>query len=109
MATGFCSGVAGTDGQCGAVTGAILAINLITGRETPEDERELNYKLIQALIARFEATTKSLNCTQLLGCRLGTEEGKEYFEEHGLKSRCFSYVEESLGILFDLFEEHSVD
>ena len=32
MATGFCSGMARTYGQCGAVSGAVMGIGLFAGR-----------------------------------------------------------------------------
>ena len=32
IATGFCSGMARTGGQCGAVSGAMMGISLATGR-----------------------------------------------------------------------------
>jgi C_GCAxxG_C_C family probable redox protein len=35
IATGFCSGMARTGGQCGALSGGILSIGLLLGRSTP--------------------------------------------------------------------------
>ena len=43
IATGFCSGMARTGGMCGAVSGAMLALNLVTGRSTPGESIEENY------------------------------------------------------------------
>ena len=36
IANGFCSGLARTCGPCGAVSGAILALNMMLGRSTAE-------------------------------------------------------------------------
>ena len=37
IATGFCGGISRTCSVCGAATGAIMAINLFTGRNSPTD------------------------------------------------------------------------
>ncbi len=38
IATGFCSGTLRMCGQCGAVNGAILSINLLTGRNDDQNK-----------------------------------------------------------------------
>ncbi len=68
IATGFCSGISRTGGMCGAVSGAIMGIDLVTGRNSPAESLEANYALIQKLISRFEKQYGSVNCRQLLGC-----------------------------------------
>ncbi|MEE9189396.1 MAG: C-GCAxxG-C-C family protein, partial [Candidatus Neomarinimicrobiota bacterium] len=40
IATGFCGGMARTCGQCGALSGAIMSISLLTGRSEPADPKE---------------------------------------------------------------------
>lgn len=37
IATVFCSGIARTSSQCGALSGAIIGINLLTGRNSTEE------------------------------------------------------------------------
>ena len=37
IATGFCGGVSHTDGICGAISGGILAINMMCGRSNTKD------------------------------------------------------------------------
>ena len=79
IATGFCSGVSRTGGMCGAVSGAIMGINLVAGRNSPEESNELSYFLTQELINRFEKQYGSVNCRQLMGCDLATGAGQQYF------------------------------
>ncbi len=43
IATGFCSGVSRTSGMCGAVSGAIMGINLVAGRNSPAESLEASY------------------------------------------------------------------
>lgn len=92
IATGLCSGMARTSGMCGALSGGILALNLVHGRQRPEQSVEQNYAAVQALIADFSTRCGASGCSQLLGCDLGTEAGQQTFRAQGLISRCRKYV-----------------
>jgi C_GCAxxG_C_C family probable redox protein len=72
IATGFCSGMSRTCGLCGAVSGAIMGINLLHGRSAPDRSVDENYALVRKLIRMFEDTFGSSNCMQLTGCDLST-------------------------------------
>lgn len=92
MATGFCSGMARTCGTCGALTGGILAINLMTGRETAANTVENNYASVQKLADEFKTLYGTTNCQELLDCDLGSESGQQKFNEHKLHKRCREYT-----------------
>ena len=77
IATGLCSGMARTCGPCGALTGGILALNLVLGRDNRAQSVERNYAAVQELVERFEQQHGSTQCQQLLGCDLGTVEGQQ--------------------------------
>ncbi len=106
IATGFCSGMARSRGTCGALTGGILAINLMHGRSTPEQSVERNYSLVRELVSRFEKEFKSTNCGKLLGCDLGTEEGQEIFGKQNLIERCRLYTKKATSITRELLAEN---
>ena len=91
IATGFCGGISGTCGICGAVSGAIMGLNLFTGRNSPEETVDKNYKLVRQLIGMFKGKFGSTNCEELTGCNLGTEEGLQAFRESGQKEKCREY------------------
>jgi C_GCAxxG_C_C family probable redox protein len=93
IATGFCSGISRTGGICGAVSGAIMGINLVAGRDLPTKSYELSFSLAQKLISDFENQFGSVNCRQLIGCDLATDEGQRYFMENNLMERCLQYTE----------------
>jgi C_GCAxxG_C_C family probable redox protein len=88
IATGFCSGISRTGGICGAVSGAIMGINLVAGRNSPAESIEFSYNMTQKLISRFEKEHGSVNCRQLMGCDLATEAGQRYFMENHLMNHC---------------------
>ena len=105
IASGFCSGVSRTGGMCGAVSGAIMGINLVTGRNSPAESLEVNYALIQKLISRFESQYGSINCRQLIGCDLATEAGQRYFMENHLMESCLQYAEGATSMAVSLIAE----
>ena len=105
IATGFCSGISRTGGMCGAVSGAIMGINLVTGRNSPAESLELNYALIQKLISRFEKENGPANCRQLIGCDLSTDAGQRYFVENHLIDSCHKYAGDATRIALSLIAE----
>ena len=105
IATGFCSGISRTCGICGAVSGAIMGINLVAGRNSPTDSIEVSYTLTQELISRFEMQYGSINCRQLICCDLATEEGQRYFMENKLMDKCLKYAEGATSIAVSIIAE----
>jgi C_GCAxxG_C_C family probable redox protein len=105
IATGFCSGISRAGGMCGAVSGAIMGIDLVTGRNSPAESLEVNYALIQKLISRFETQYGSINCRQLLGCDLAIEAGQRYFMENHLMESCLQYAEGATSMALALIAE----
>ena len=105
MASGFCSGVARTKGQCGALTGAIMGIGLVAAGENPGENREMVYELTQEMADRFTRTFGSANCYELTKCDFRTPEGGTRFREQGIKENCYEFcmvaVEEALKLLRD--------
>jgi C_GCAxxG_C_C family probable redox protein len=105
IATGFCSGIARTGGMCGAVSGAIMGINLVAGRSSPAESLEPSYTLTQKLISQFEKQFGSANCRQLMGCDLATEAGQRTFLENNLMERCHQYAVEATRMAVSLMAE----
>ena len=105
IATGFCSGMARTGGQCGAVSGAIMAIDLFKGRHSPAESVEGSYALVRELMKKFAERFGSTNCRMLLGCDLDTPEGQQTFSANQLIERCYDYAEGATCIAMSLLEE----
>ena len=95
IATGLCSGVARTGGLCGAASGAILAINMLCGRDDTTSTVEANYAVVRDFVRRFEAEFGSTSCFQLVGCRLDTPEGQAFFKENNLWDKCLVFTREA--------------
>jgi C_GCAxxG_C_C family probable redox protein len=105
IATGFCSGISRSGGLCGAVSGAIMGLNLVVGRSSPSESIEISYALTQKLISQFEKQVGSVNCRQLIGCDLATEAGQRYFLENHLMERCLQYAGEATRLAISLLAE----
>ena len=105
IATGFCGGLAHTNGTCGAVSGAILAINLIKGRNDATELIEENYKAIRKFIEGFQKQFHSIQCGELTGCDLRTEEGAKAFKEGNKIEMCLDFTEEATRLTLHILEE----
>jgi len=107
-AAGAFGGGMGRSGQtCGAVTGAIIIIGLKHGKTQAEDNatREKCYTLTAEFIRRFEARHGALTCPALLGCHIGTPEGRAYSQENHLSSTiCVGLVRDAAEILEEVLE-----
>ena len=95
IATGLCGGISRTGGICGAVSGGVLAISMVTGRSNAQASREENHRLVRQFLSACEAKFGSTNCEKLIGCRLDTPEGQRFFKEHNLREKCAGFTREA--------------
>jgi C_GCAxxG_C_C family probable redox protein len=92
IATGFCGGMSHTDGVCGAISGGILAIDMMHGRNIPSNSRENSEEKIQELITKFKNKFGSTHCYHLTGCNLGTEEGQTKYNIDECYELCDKFI-----------------
>jgi len=95
VATGFCSGLARTDGLCGAFSGGVLGLGLALGRDSGRDDLDASYEAVQAYREFFFSRFGHVACTAICGCRLDTDEGRKAFGPSGAKARCLDVVEQA--------------
>ncbi|HVO65524.1 MAG TPA: C-GCAxxG-C-C family protein [Syntrophales bacterium] len=108
IATGFCGGLSRTCGMCGAVSGAVMAMNIFYGRDTTAMPYEKSYAPVQKMIKMFVEKFGSTNCKELIGVDLGTEEGRKRFHVNNLREKCRNITEEATGMAMSLIEEESL-
>ncbi len=104
IATGFCTGIARTGRQCGALSGGIMSLGIFCGRSEPGDDEDDIYKKVRNLIDSFEVKFGSTTCKGLLGCDLGTEEGQKTFIERDLIENCYQFTEEATRMAMEILE-----
>ena len=69
-------------------------------REDDNAAKEKTYAKVREFTQRFIDRNKSINCTELLGCNLGTSEGMEKAHKEGLIAKiCPRLVQETAEIL----------
>ena len=105
-ATGFCSGMARTCNQCGAVTGAIMGIGLYAGRSRPGEDLDPTYGMVQEFLDRFTKKYRTINCFELIGCDFATPEGQKKYKEEGLREKCYLYAVRAADMALSILREH---
>jgi len=78
--------------MCGALSGGILALSLVYGRDAIDESVQENYGAVSKLIEKFQKKFGSTNCEKLIGCNLGTPQGKNKFTENNLRLDCREYT-----------------
>jgi len=107
IATGFCSGLGRTGGLCGAVSGAILALGMGAGRDSPDESVDPVYGLVREVLDGFEARFGSTTCLGLTGCDLATDGGQRQFLERKQHEACTEYVGEATRLALEALERPS--
>ena len=102
VAGAFGAGMGRMGQTCGAVTGALMVIGLVTGKTRSEDNqaKERAYGLVQEFAHEFELRNGSITCNELLGCDMSTPEGRAVANEKGLfGTLCPKLVRDAVEIL----------
>ncbi|NLS93961.1 MAG: C_GCAxxG_C_C family protein [Planctomycetaceae bacterium] len=105
VASAFGGGMGRMGATCGAVTGAFMAFGLKTGGVEAEAKDE-TYRLVNRFAEVFRERHRSLDCRELIGCDLSTEEGREQAQArdtHG--TICASLVRDAVEIAEQLLSE----
>jgi C_GCAxxG_C_C family probable redox protein len=108
LASPFGAGIAFQGQQCGAVSGALLAIGLRYGNQSAEDKtsKELAYVRSQEFIARFTARRQTTLCRELLGIDLSQPGEYERARQEGVFDEiCPGFVREAAEILSAMLDE----
>ena len=98
-------GVAYSGGICGAISGAAMAVGRLAG-ERIADHREAKRtarRIIQKVMAEFDETFGSHNCSGLIEYDISTQEGHDEFIESGVwRNTCMKQIEFTVGRLAEL-------
>jgi len=102
VSSAFGGGIGHNDEMCGAVSGALMVVGMKYGRVKADDtEAKLKcYNLAGEFMRQFKEIYGSVQCTDLLGCDLSTEDGMQSAREKGLFSTiCVNLVRDAARIL----------
>ena len=101
IATGFGGGISRMGGTCGAVTGGVMALGMILGRDHPDESREFVYEAAQELQQQFIAAHGDLTCRALTGVDFLSETGSQEWVEKGMPQTCAGFCSEVVRTVID--------
>ena len=106
IASAFAGGIGNTGAVCGAVVGAVMAIGLRLHQKNTMEESLQNLAVASNFRSRFEEETGSINCRELTGLDLTTDEGiKQLMKSDIPQTVCFPAVGAAYQIVVDLLKE----
>ena len=111
LSAAFGAGMGRKGEVCGAVTGALMAIGLASGPTSAGDKeaKERTYRLARRFLDEFAQKNGSIQCRELLGCRIDEAEGLEKARQQGLFTTiCPKLVDEASEILDQMLAEQQL-
>ena len=90
--------------MCGAVSGSIMALGLVFGRDVPTASVDPCYEAVRTFLERFTSQYHALTCLELTGVHLGTPEGQAAFRQKGQASLCTDYVGDATSLVMQIIQ-----
>ena len=106
LASGFGGGITYTGQQCGALSGAIMAIGLLVGNKVSDvrEHKAETYRLSAELLSRFKEQFGTIICDSLTGVKMSDSEAKKKAIEQGhFQEVCPKFVKETVRIVTEMF------
>ncbi len=106
IARGFAGGIGNSGAVCGAVAGGVMALGLMIQQSDSMEQMLDELELVREFRSRFEAEMGSINCRNLTGLDLTTEEGIDRLMQSDVPERvCMPAVNTAYRIAAELIEE----
>ena len=108
IAFGLAGGIGNTGSVCGAVAGAVMAIGLKIEKADTMEEGLRQLAVVQEFRRRFEAEMADINCRELTGADLSTDEGiAQFMSSDTPQTVCFPAVGLAYRLVVGLLKETS--
>jgi len=107
VAEAFGGGMGRMGEVCGAVTGAFMVIGLKYGRTVAEDKQaqEKTYALVKEFVERFMSRNGSIECRELLGYNIDTDEGLKIAQDEKIFTTvCPNFVRDAAEIVEQILQ-----
>ena len=107
IASGFGGGIGKQGEVCGAVTGGVMAIGLVSGRDLPDDKqgKERAYQKAAEYMQQFQAQNHAIRCGDLLGVTLD-ESGLEVYRANNMKGEvCIPAVSRAVRLVLEICQD----
>jgi len=108
IATGFGAGVGRSGETCGAVTGAVMSLSIMYGRDKVEPMKDRRpYWYAAELLNRFREEHGELRCPALLGLDIAVPADYEEYNKKNLwLHNCTKYILSATSIAWDIIDEN---
>ncbi len=95
-------------GECGAVIGGLMVLGLEYGMAEAYDSDAFQntFEKVGAFVEKFKEHHGNLNCQQLIGLNVFSEEGLKEFMDKDIKlTQCVKYVEDAVKIVEEIINQ----
>ena len=93
---------------CGALTGGVLVVGLVHGRDGAEEKEAKDAAHAKAgeFVRRFAEINGVVRCRDLIGLDVSTDEGvQEYYARNLLEEKCSEIVSNAVRVVLELLVE----
>jgi len=106
VASGFGAGFGRLGHACGALTGGMMGLGALFGRDAADGDRDRIYSRIIRLEKEFREKFGTINCREVIGYDMTTPEGMKAAKESGVfETKCVECVRTAAGIVGSICEE----
>ncbi len=102
------AGGSGLGGECGAVIGALMVLGMEYGMADANDSDAFQntFEKVGVFVEKFKERHGNLNCQQLIGLNVFSEEGLKEFVDKDIKlTQCVKYVEDAVKIVEEIIDQ----
>ncbi len=102
------AGGSGLGGECGAVAGALIVLGMEYGMADAGDSDAFQntFAKVGTFVEKFKERHGGINCQQLIGLDVFSEEGLKEFKNKGIKlTQCIKYVEDAVRIVEEIIDQ----
>ncbi len=101
IATAFGGGMSRTKNVCGAVTGALIALDLLWGRDQSNESKDKCYAEASRFINDFQQKFGSINCFELSGMDFSRSDDLKLYKEKIHSECCVKLVRYAVERIFE--------
>ena len=107
IASGLGGGIGRQGEVCGALTGGVLVVGLVHGRDRAEEQeaKEAVHAKAGEFVQRFAEVNGALRCRDLIELDVSTEEGIQEYYAQNLQERCSGIVSNAVRVILELLDE----
>ena len=108
IASGLGGGMGRQGEVCGALTGGVLAVGLIHGRDSAAEveAKEVAHAKAGEFVKRFAAVNGAIRCHDLIDLDVSNADGvQEYFSRNLLKEKCSHILSNAVRVVLPLLTD----